>query len=260
MAAPRDSSEADRARAVSTLDGWTTSGLPKYSTSVEHTSAAVADRCARSGVEAVKAGVYAGPPPVKTEPALRGCIPVLRRLSPTGETRRSRASSRDQGAPRAWTWVHRDFPERWEDFALAAAGTLSTAMGSPTFSAHAAWVPTAASPGQGRRHGVSTTATRAGQQPHPFLARASDRPSADLGAAPGAGQEVAMMGSLDHVRPGSSCGSGGPSASGDSVAQYPAARRFVQPAAATKFVVLVEDNGPIHGRNSPWQRFEAREH
>jgi len=32
---------------------------------------------ARSGVEAIKASVYAGPPPVKTEAALRVCAPLL---------------------------------------------------------------------------------------------------------------------------------------------------------------------------------------
>jgi transposase len=32
---------------------------------------------ARGGVEAVKASVYAGPPPVKTEAALRVCTPLL---------------------------------------------------------------------------------------------------------------------------------------------------------------------------------------
>jgi transposase len=31
----------------------------------------------RGGVEAVKASVYAGPPPVKTEAALRVCVPLL---------------------------------------------------------------------------------------------------------------------------------------------------------------------------------------
>ena len=32
---------------------------------------------ARGGVEAIKASVYAGPPPVKTEAALRVCAPLL---------------------------------------------------------------------------------------------------------------------------------------------------------------------------------------
>ena len=32
---------------------------------------------ARGGVEAIKASVYAGPPPVKTEAALRVCVPLL---------------------------------------------------------------------------------------------------------------------------------------------------------------------------------------
>ena len=31
----------------------------------------------RGGVEAIKASVYAGPPPVKTEAALRVCVPLL---------------------------------------------------------------------------------------------------------------------------------------------------------------------------------------
>ena len=32
---------------------------------------------ARGGVEEVKASLYAGPPPVKTEAALRVCVPLL---------------------------------------------------------------------------------------------------------------------------------------------------------------------------------------
>ena len=37
----------------------------------------LAGEFARGGVEGVKASVYAGPPPEKTEAALRVCVPLL---------------------------------------------------------------------------------------------------------------------------------------------------------------------------------------
>ena len=59
-----------------TLDGWTRRGSPRCSACARIQFVWRGD-FARGGVEAIKASVYAGPPPVKTEPALRACAPLL---------------------------------------------------------------------------------------------------------------------------------------------------------------------------------------
>jgi transposase len=78
LAASRDRGEADRARAILlTLKGWTSSRIAEVFCVREDTVRFWRSDFARGGVEAVKASVYAGPPPVKTEAALRVCVPLL---------------------------------------------------------------------------------------------------------------------------------------------------------------------------------------
>jgi transposase len=78
LAASRDRGEADRARAILlTLKGWTSSRIAEVFCVREDTVRFWRGDFARGGVEAVKASVYAGPPPVKTEAALRVCVPLL---------------------------------------------------------------------------------------------------------------------------------------------------------------------------------------
>ena len=78
LAVSRDRGEADRARAMLlTLRGWTSSRIAEVFCVREDTVRFWRGDFARGGVEAIKASVYAGPPPVKTEAALRVCVPLL---------------------------------------------------------------------------------------------------------------------------------------------------------------------------------------
>jgi len=78
LATSRDRCEADRARAILlTLDGWTSAEIGEVFRVREDTVRFWRGEFLRGGVEAVKASVYAGPPPVKTEAALRVVTPLL---------------------------------------------------------------------------------------------------------------------------------------------------------------------------------------
>ena len=78
LAVSRDRGEADRARAMLlTLKGWTSARIAEVFCVREDTVRFWRGDFARGGVEAIKASVYAGPPPVKTEAALRVVTPLL---------------------------------------------------------------------------------------------------------------------------------------------------------------------------------------
>ena len=78
LAASRDRGEADRARAMLlTLKGWTSARIAEVFCVREDTVRFWRGDFARGGVEAIKASVYAGPPPLKTEAALRVVTPLL---------------------------------------------------------------------------------------------------------------------------------------------------------------------------------------
>ena len=78
LAASRDRGEADRARAVLlTLGGWTSAEIAEVFRVREDTVRFWRGDFLRGGVDAVAASVYAGPPPVKTEAALRVVTPLL---------------------------------------------------------------------------------------------------------------------------------------------------------------------------------------
>jgi transposase len=78
LASSRDRGEADRARAILlTLEGWSSARIARVFRVREDTVRFWRGDFARGGAEAIKASVYAGPPPVKTEAALRVCTPLL---------------------------------------------------------------------------------------------------------------------------------------------------------------------------------------
>jgi len=78
LAASKDRGEADRARAILlTLKGWTSARIAEVFCVREDTVRFWRGVFARGGMEAVRASAYAGPPPVKTEAALRVCVPLL---------------------------------------------------------------------------------------------------------------------------------------------------------------------------------------
>ena len=78
LASSRDRGEAEGARAILlTLEGWSSSRIAEVFRVREDTVRFWRSDFARGGVASLKASVYAGPPPVKTEAALRVCTPLL---------------------------------------------------------------------------------------------------------------------------------------------------------------------------------------
>ena len=78
LALSRDRGEADRARAVLlTLAGWTSPRIAEAFGVREDTVRLWRSDFARGGIEELKASIAPGPPPVKTEAALRVVTPLL---------------------------------------------------------------------------------------------------------------------------------------------------------------------------------------
>jgi transposase len=78
LASSRDRGEADRGRAILlTLSGWTSPRIAEAFGVRQDTVRLWRMDFARGGVEALKATVAPGPPPVKTEAALRVVTPLL---------------------------------------------------------------------------------------------------------------------------------------------------------------------------------------
>jgi transposase len=98
---------------------------------------------------------------------------------------------------------------------------------------------------------------------HPYLARAWATRGADLRVpAPGQAKKVAMMGSLDHVERRLIVHTSRTKKSADFIAHLEQIDRAYgpKPGRATKPVVLVEDNGPIHASKISRAALEARQH
>jgi len=78
LAGSRDRGEADRARAVLlTLSGWTSARIAEAFGVREDTVRLWRSDFSRAGVEALRASIAPGPPPVKSEAALRVVTPLL---------------------------------------------------------------------------------------------------------------------------------------------------------------------------------------
>ncbi len=98
---------------------------------------------------------------------------------------------------------------------------------------------------------------------HPYLARAWAKRGADLRVpAPGQAKKVAMMGSLDHVERRLIVHTSRTKRSADFIIHLEQLDRLYgpKPGQATKPVVLVEDNGPIHASKISRAALEARRH
>jgi len=98
---------------------------------------------------------------------------------------------------------------------------------------------------------------------HPYLARAWARRGADLRVpAPGQAKKVAMLGSLDHATRRLIVHTSPTKRSSDFIAHLEQIDRLYgpKPGRATRPVVLVEDNGPIHVSKLTLAALEARKH
>lgn len=98
---------------------------------------------------------------------------------------------------------------------------------------------------------------------HPYLARAWARRGADLRVpAPGQARKIAMLGSLDHGTRQLIVHTSPTKRSTDFIAHLEQLDQLYgpQPGRATKPVVLVEDNGPIHTSTLTLKALKARKH
>ena len=78
LAGSRDRGEADRARAILlTLSGWTSPRIAEAFSVREDTVRLWRSDFSRGGIDALKASVAPGPPPMKSETALRVVTPLL---------------------------------------------------------------------------------------------------------------------------------------------------------------------------------------
>jgi transposase len=78
LAGSRDRGEADRARAILlTLSGWTSPRIAEAFGVGEDTVRLWRSDFSRGGIDALKASVAPGPPPMKSETALRVVTPLL---------------------------------------------------------------------------------------------------------------------------------------------------------------------------------------
>src|SRR3954463_10522018 len=92
LAGSRERGEADRARAILlTLSGWTSPRIAEAFSVREDTVRLWRSDFGRGGVDALTASIAPGPPPVKSETALRVVTPLWKSQSPTGPTGRSPA-------------------------------------------------------------------------------------------------------------------------------------------------------------------------
>ena len=163
---------------------------------------ALAQRFARGGVEAIKASVYARPPPVKTEAALRVVHALARsaRCRP-GELDASAPHCRDQKARGCSTSAGHNSPKRcekkfrWRRPRHTLKGR-QTASGVDRVGLRLQLRKRQAEAGDiVLLYGDESEALT-----HPYLARAWAKCGADLRVpAPGQAKKVAMLGSLNHV-------------------------------------------------------------
>jgi transposase len=98
---------------------------------------------------------------------------------------------------------------------------------------------------------------------HPYLARAWAKRGADLRVpAPGQSKKIAMMGALDHAARRLVVHSSPTKRSADFIALLEEIDRLYgpRPGAASKPVVIVLDNGPIHTSKATLAALAARAH
>ena len=250
LADSRDRGEADRARAVLlTLAGWTSSKIAEAFGVREDTVRLWRSDFTAGGVAALKTSIAPGPPPVKSEAALRVVTPLLE--EPVADRRN-------------WTIPRLRAEIEAREGVRISRSQLSKALRKK--------VPLAAAPAHaegtsdGKRGGTGGPAPATAQQQaeaatlffygdesealtHPYLARAWAKSGADLRVpAPGQAKKVAMLGSLGHVTRQLIVHTSPTKRSSDFIAHLEQLDRLFgpQPGRQAKPVVLVEDNGPIH--------------
>ena len=235
-----------------TLAGWTSSKIAEAFGVREDTVRLWRSDFTAGGVAALKASIPPGPPPVKSEAALRVAIPLLE--EPVADRRN-------------WTIARLRTEIEAREGVRISRSQLSKALQKK--------VPLAAAPAhaEGTSGQTESEVERVGlrlqlrkQQAeagdivllsgdesealtNPYLARAWAKSGGALrGPAPGQAKKIAMLGSLDHVTRQLIVHTSPTKRSSDFIAHLEQLDRLFgpQPGRQTKPVALVEDNGPIH--------------
>ena len=160
VAGSRDRGEADRARAVLlTLAGWTSPKIAEAFGVREDTVRLWRSDFTVGGVAALKASIAPGPPPAKSDAALRVATPCWKNLWPTGATGRSPAFAPRSRRARACASAVRNSPRPCEKKVPLAAAP-----------AHAEGTSDGKRGGTGRP--APATAQTAGRSGRPFFSTA----------------------------------------------------------------------------------------
>jgi transposase len=202
LADSRDRGEADRARAVLlTLAGWTSSKIAEAFGVREDTVRLWRSDFTAGGVAALKTSIARGPPPVKSEAALRVVTPLLEEpvadrrnwTTPAFAPRSKRAracASAVRNCPRPcekkfrWRRPRHTLKGRQTESEVERVGLRLQLRKQQAEAGDIILL-----------YGDESEALT-----HPYLARAWAKSGADLRVpAPGQAKKVAMLGSLDHV-------------------------------------------------------------
>jgi transposase len=261
LAGSRDRGEADRARAVLlTLAGWTSPKIAEAFGVREDTVRLWRSDFTAGGVAALKANIAPGPPPVKSEAALRVAAPLLE--EPVADRRnwtiprlRAEIEAREgvRNCPRPcekkfrWRRPRHTLKGRQTGSEVERVGLRLQLRKQQAEAGDIVLL-----------YGDESEALT-----HPYLARAWAKSGADLRVpAPGQAKKVAMLGSLDHVTRQLIVHTSPTKRSSDFIAHLGQLDRLFgpQPGRQAKPVVLVEDNGPIHTSKRSLAALAARAH
>src|SRR6267378_3994584 len=266
LAASRDRGEADRARAVLlTLAGWTSRCIAAAFAVREDTVRLWRSDFMRGGFEALKASIAPGPVPVKTEAALRVITPLLEapvadrpnwtipRLIAEIKTREGIAIGRSQLSKalrkKKFRWRRPRHTLKGRQIA-AEIDRVGLRLQLRRAQARAGDI-------------VLLYADESEALTHPYLARAWAKRGADLRVpAPGQAKKVAMMGALDWLQRKLIVATSRTKRSADFIALLVTLDHLYgpKPGVATKPVVIVLDNGPVHVSKATSAALAARAH
>src|SRR6266481_5398959 len=247
LAASRDRGEADRARAVLlTLAGWTSRCIAAAFAVREDTVRLWRSDFMRGGLEALKASIAPGPVPVKTEAALRVITPLLE--APVAD-RPNWTIPRLIAENKKFRWRRPRHTLKGRQIA-AEIDRVGLRLQLRRAQARAGDI-------------VLLYADESEALTHPYLARAWAKRGADLRVpAPGQSKKVAMMGALDWLQRKLIVATSRTKRSADFIALLVTLDHLYgpKPGVATKPVVIVLDNGPIHVSKATSAALAARAH
>ena len=265
LAGSRDRGEADRARAVLlTLAGWSSPRIAEAFGVREDTVRLWRSNFATGGVAALKASIAPGPPPVKSEAALRVAAPLLGQ--PVADRRnwtipRLRAEIEAREGVRISRSQRSKALRKKVPLAAAPAHAERTSDGKRDGTGGSA-PATAQTAGRSGRHLSSLRRRERGADPSLSRPRLGEVGGGLARAGAGQAKKAAMLGSLDHVSRQLTVHTSPTKRSSDFIVHLEQLDQLYgpQPGRQAKPVVLVEDNGPIHTSKRALAALTARAH